>query len=131
METKQHIHAEDNELCTEHQHHSGLVLEKMREKMPSHSEIERTAELFKVIGDPTRMQILTALHEQELCVCDISDLLGMTQSAISHQLRLLRSAHLVKNRREGKSIFYSLDDSHVVSMIAQGLAHIRHSHQAE
>jgi len=131
MEINQHIHIEDNELCTEHQHHSGLIMEEMRDKMPTQTELERTAELFKVFGDPTRMQILTALYEQELCVCDISDLLGMTQSAISHQLRLLRTAHLVKNRREGKSIFYSLDDAHIVSIIAQGIAHIRHSHQAE
>lgn len=129
METKQKNTVEDSELCTEQHHHDGM--EEMREKMPTQSELERTAELFKVFGDPTRMQILTALYERELCVCDISDLLGMTQSAISHQLRLLRTAHLVKNRREGKSIFYSLDDAHIVSIIAQGLAHIRHSQQAE
>lgn len=131
METKQNMIVDESELCTEKPHHSGLIVDTMREKMPTQAELERTAELFKVFGDPTRMQILTALYEQELCVCDISDLLGMTQSAISHQLRLLRTAHLVKNRREGKSIFYSLDDAHVVSIIAQGLAHIRHSQQAE
>ena len=95
--------------------------------MPKAAELERTAELFKVLGDPTRMQILTALFDRELCVCDIADLLGMTQSAISHQLRLLRNSHLVKNRREGKSIYYSLDDLHVANIIAQGLEHIRHN----
>ena len=118
---------QQEELCTEHSHHSGLALEEFREKMPTAFELERTAELFKVLGDPTRMQILTALVSQELCVCDIADLLGMTQSAISHQLRLLRNSHLVKNRREGKSIYYSLDDLHVANIIAQGLEHIRHN----
>ena len=118
---------ETEEICTEKAHHSGLVVEEMRKNMPTQAELERTAELFKVFGDPTRMQILTALFERELCVCDISDLLGMTQSAISHQLRLLRNSHLVKNRREGKSIYYSLDDSHVATIIAQGLEHIRHA----
>ncbi len=131
MEIKEKMLIDEDEICMEPHHHSGLIMDEMREKMPTQSELERTAELFKVFGDPTRMQILTALYEQELCVCDISDLLGMTQSAISHQLRLLRTAHLVKNRREGKSIFYSLDDAHVVAIIAQGLAHIRHSHQAD
>ena len=115
------------EICTEHSHHSGLALEEFRENMPKAAELERTAELFKVLGDPTRMQILTALFDRELCVCDIADLLGMTQSAISHQLRLLRNSHLVKNRREGKSIYYSLDDLHVANIIAQGLEHIRHN----
>lgn len=121
-----------DEICTACPHHSGLILGDMRQKMPTQTELERTAELFKVLGDPTRMQILTALFtEEEMCVCDISDLLGMSQSAISHQLRLLRTTHLVKNRREGKSIFYSLDDTHVGTIIAQGLEHIRHSDQTE
>ena len=126
MEEKMKLLQEQEELCTEHPHHSGLILEEMQEKMPSSVELERTAELFKVLGDPTRMQILTALFTQELCVCDISDLLGMSQSAISHQLRLLRNSRLLKNRREGKSIYYSLDDTHVATIIAQGLEHIRH-----
>lgn len=119
---------DSDELCEAPHHHSGLALEEMKEKIPGLGELERAAELFKVLGDPTRMQILTALFLQdELCVCDISDLLGMSQSAISHQLRLLRTTHLVKNRREGKSIYYSLDDTHVATIIAQGLEHIRHN----
>ena len=126
-EHKNHQH-EGEELCEAPHHHSGLALDKMKERLPNSLELDRIAELFKVLGDPTRMQILTALFaEQELCVCDISDLLGMSQSAISHQLRLLRATHLVKNRREGKSIYYSLDDTHVATIIAQGLEHIRHN----
>ncbi len=120
----------DEEVCLECHHHLALV-NKMRNQMPSQDELERTAELFKVFGDPTRMQILMALLYQEMCVCDISDLLGMSQSAISHQLRLLRSSRLVKNRREGKSIYYSLDDSHVETIIAQGLEHTRHGERKQ
>lgn len=118
----------EEEFCSAPKHHSGLSVDEIKKDMPTTVEQERIAELFKVLGDPTRMQILTALlMEKELCVCDISDLLGMSQSAISHQLRLLRTAHLVRNRREGKSIFYSLDDAHVATIIGQGLEHIRHN----
>ena len=128
MEEQKILPHESDEICEAPHHHSGLALDKMRESLPTAVELDRIAELFKVLGDPTRMQILTALFaEEELCVCDISDLLGMSQSAISHQLRLLRTTHLVKNRREGKSIFYSLDDTHVATIIAQGLEHIRHN----
>ena len=82
------------------------------------------ADLFKVFGDPTRIRILYALSAQELCVCDIASVLDMTQSAISHQLRILKQNKLVKSRREGKSVFYSLADGHVRTIIAQGQEHI-------
>lgn len=82
------------------------------------------ADLFKIFGDPTRIRILYALSAQELCVCDIADALEMTQSAISHQLRILKQVHLVKGRREGKTIYYSLADSHVQTILAQGLDHV-------
>lgn len=82
------------------------------------------AELFKVFGDSTRIRILYALHEQELCVFDISDTLGMTQSAVSHQLKILKQNKLIKSRREGKQIFYSLADDHVHTIIAMGREHI-------
>ena len=82
------------------------------------------AELFKVFGDSTRIRILFVLFEAEVCVCDLAEALGMTQSAISHQLRILKQNKLVKNRREGKSIFYSLADEHVRTIIAQGCEHI-------
>lgn len=82
------------------------------------------ADLFKVFGDPTRVRILYTLHHNELCVRDIADALSMTQSAISHQLRILKQSHLVKYRREGKTIFYSLADDHVATIMDQGLEHV-------
>ena len=86
----------------------------------------RLADLYKVFGDPTRIRILYVLSKQELCVQDIADELSMTQSAISHQLRILKQSFLVKNRRDGKTIYYSLDDDHVAAIMAQGLEHVEH-----
>ena len=94
------------------------------EKMPYEYRLYDLAELFKVFGDSTRIRILYVLFEAELCVCDIAQTLNMTQSAISHQLRILKQSKLVKNRREGKQVFYSLADDHVRTMIAQGWEHI-------
>lgn len=88
-------------------------------------EVQRMAELFKSFGDPTRLRILAALSGSELCVCDLAALLSMSVSAVSHQLRLLRGARLVKFRREGKNAFYSLDDDHVYVLLQQGLSHVR------
>lgn len=82
------------------------------------------AELFKIFGDPTRIRILYAMLDAERCVNDIAGLLGMSQSSVSHQLRILKTAKLVKSRREGKSIFYSLDDEHVRSILSMGMDHI-------
>ena len=82
-------------------------------------------DLFKVFGDSTRIRILSALSKAEMCVCDIAYLLNMSQSAISHQLRVLKQARLVKNRRDGKIVYYSLDDNHIVGILDQGLDHIR------
>jgi ArsR family transcriptional regulator len=92
--------------------------------MPAEDELYDLAELFKVFGDSTRIRILFALFEADICVCDIAELLEMTQSAISHQLRILKNAKLVKNRREGKQVIYYLADEHVRSIINQGLEHI-------
>ena len=92
--------------------------------MPDEEMLYDLAELFKVFGDTTRARILCALFESEMCVCDISILLGMTQSSISHQLRVLKSAKLVKNRKEGKVVYYSLDDEHIKHIFEQGLEHI-------
>lgn len=100
------------------------VLKSVDEKMPPLEELQDLGELFKVFGDPTRLKILYVLLCSEMCVYDIASLLGMTQSAISHQLRVLKQMDLVKNRREGKTIFYSLADSHVVTILNQGLDHI-------
>jgi len=93
--------------------------------MPDEDQLYDLAEVFKVFGDSTRIKILYVLFEAELCVCDIAQLLNMTQSAISHQLRILKQNRLVKNRRDGKSVFYSLADSHVKTIISQGMEHIQ------
>ena len=93
-------------------------------KMIDENELYDLAELFKVFGDSTRIKILFALFESELCVCDIAETLNMTQSAVSHQLQILRTSKLVKSRREGKSMFYSLADDHVVTIIGQGMDHV-------
>ena len=92
--------------------------------MPEEEELYDLAELFKVFGDSTRIRILFVLFEAEVCVCDLAETLHMTQSAISHQLRILKQSKLVKSRREGKSVFYSLADGHVRTIIAQGREHI-------
>ena len=92
--------------------------------MPDEDELYDLAELFKVFGDSTRIRILYVLFEAEVCVCDLAETLNMTQSAISHQLKILKQSRLVKGRREGKSVFYSLADSHVRTIIAQGREHI-------
>ncbi len=92
--------------------------------LPDDEQLYDLAELFKVFGDSTRIKILYALFEAELCVCDIAQLLGLTQSAVSHQLRILKGSRLVKPRKEGKTVFYSLADDHVRKIIAQGMEHI-------
>jgi len=100
------------------------VVDRVRGRMPQEETLYDLAEFFKVFGDSTRIRILWALAESEMCVCDIANLLNMTQSAISHQLRVLKQAALVKNRRDGKVVYYSLDDDHVQQIIDQGMAHI-------
>ncbi len=100
------------------------ILSRVNEAMPDDEILYDLAELFKIFGDSTRIKILYVLLESEMCVCDIAQLLGMTQSAISHQLRSLKQSKLVKYRREGKTVFYSLADSHVHSIIAQGMEHV-------
>ena len=115
--------AKHAECCEEHCVHQSLV-DKVLSELPDEDALYDLAELFKVFGDSTRVRILVALFEEELCVCDISESLRMTQSAVSHQLQILRTNKLVKSRREGKQMYYSLADEHVVSIIAQGLSHI-------
>ena len=100
------------------------LLKIVNETMPDETELYDLSELFKVFGDSTRIRILFVLFEAEVCVCDLAKVLNMTQSAISHQLRILKQNKLVKSRREGKSIFYSLADGHVRTIISQGLDHI-------
>lgn len=103
------------------------LLKIVNEKMPAETELYDLSELFKVFGDLTRIRILFVLFEAEVCVCDLANALNMTQSAISHQLRILKANKLVKSRREGKSVFYSLSDDHVRTIIAMGLEHIEES----
>jgi len=100
------------------------TIDRVRGKMPAEESLYDLAELFKVFGDSTRVRILWALDESEMCVCDIAALLSATQSAISHQLRYLKQAKLVRNRREGKTVFYSLADDHVKQILDQGLDHV-------
>lgn len=100
------------------------LLRIVEQTMPEEIELYDLAELFKVFGDSTRIRILFVLSSAEVCVCDLARVLNMTQSAISHQLRILKQNKLVKSRREGKSIFYSLADGHVSTIIAQGRDHI-------
>ena len=98
--------------------------DRINEKMPPEEELQDLADFFKIFGDATRLKILNVLLNEELCVYDIAAMLGMSQSAISHQLRVLKQMGLVKNRREGKTIFYSPADSHIVTILSQGLDHI-------
>ena len=100
------------------------VVKQVLEEMPPDETLYDLAELFKVFGDTTRIRILYALFEAELCVFDIAQLLGLTQTAVSHQLRVLKTNKLVKCRREGKVVFYSLADDHVRRIINQGMEHI-------
>ena len=112
MEENMYIHVNDK------------VLKEIDEKMPPEEELQDLAEFFKVFGDATRLKILYVLLCSEMCVYDIAAVLGMSQSAISHQLRVLKQLDLVKHRREGKTIFYSLADAHIVTILSQGLDHI-------
>ena len=118
MEDRYHVD------CCDYIHIHEDVVEKVRREMPSEDTLYGLCELFRVFGDSTRIRILYVLFEAEMCVCDIAQLLGMTQSAISHQLRALKNARLVKGRREGKTVFYSLADDHVKTIIDQGLDHV-------
>lgn len=102
-------------------------VEFIKNKMIDDNSIYILSEIFKALGDSTRIKILYVLSIRELCVCDIFEALGMNQSAISHQLRILRNLKLVKYRREGKSIYYSLDDNHILHLFNEGLEHVKHS----
>lgn len=98
--------------------------ERIISEIPEEEKLEDLASFFKVFGDVTRVRILYALLCSEMCVCDLAQILNMTQSAISHQLRLLKQMALVKNRREGKTVFYSLSDGHISTILSQGMEHI-------
>ena len=107
-----------------HKHNHEQILCKVRNDLPTDELLCDLSDLFKIYGDMTRLKILYSLHESEMCVCAVAELLGMTQSAISHQLKILKDAKLVGNRREGKTIYYYLLDDHVRAIIAQGFEHL-------
>jgi ArsR family transcriptional regulator len=101
-------------------------VKKTLETMPSSDTILGLSQIFKALGDPSRIKIVTALLDREHCVCDLSVLCNQSESAVSHQLRILRSLRIVKNRRQGKRVYYSLDDDHVRSLLHMSIEHIRH-----
>ena len=113
-----------NDCCDDDVVHSGAV-ERVKAAMPDEDMLYDAAELFKVFGDSTRTHILSALFIEELCVCDIAEILGMTKSAVSHQLRTLRQTKIVKARRSGKEVFYSLDDDHISRIYKTAMEHLR------
>lgn len=100
------------------------IVRRIRTKMPEEELLKELADFYKVFGDSTRIKILCVLLKAEVCVCDLAEILSMTQSAISHQLRVLKQMKLVKNRREGKTVYYSLADDHIQTIISQGMEHI-------
>lgn len=110
--------------CCQAQSVHESAVESVRRQLPPDELLYDLAELFKIFGDSTRIKILYALLEEELCVCDIARLMDVSQSAVSHQLRVLKASKLVKFRREGKTVYYSLADDHVIRILSQGMEHI-------
>ena len=110
--------------CCDYPHTHEEIINRVQHQMPGEEELYDLAELFRIFGDSTRIRILYVLFEAEMCVCDIAQLLGMTQSAISHQLRILKQMQLIRFRREGKNILYSLADDHVKTILEMGLEHV-------
>ncbi|NLV88516.1 MAG: winged helix-turn-helix transcriptional regulator [Tissierellia bacterium] len=115
----------DKLLCQSHESDENIIKE-IRKNLLKEEEIKALSNIFKALSDPTRLKIIYILSKSSLCVCDIADLLDMSQSAISHQLRILRDLKLVKYKRDGKLVIYSLDDDHVLKLFEQGLDHVRH-----
>ena len=111
------------ECCEIHETHENII-HQIEDGMPSETLIQNLADFYKVFGDVTRVKILCVLFQSELCVCDLAEVVGMTQSAVSHQLRILKQMKLVKNRRDGKIVYYSLADAHIQSILNQGMEHI-------
>ena len=118
MEPKERI-----ELCETTVIHED-VLQRVKAHMPDEEPVYEVSELFRVFGDSTRARIICALNVEEMCVCDLSALLSMTQSAISHQLRVLKAARIVKSRKQGRVVYYSLDDNHIGQIFAMAFDHV-------
>jgi len=111
-------------LVCEGPHVLGKLTDDRREHLMASAAVEALAETFRMLGDPTRVRILDVLSAGELCVCDIAELVGISESAVSHQLRLLRGMRLVRPRRAGRQVYYSFDDQHILSLFQQGLRHV-------
>ena len=111
--------------CNEHSHVHEIAVHQIEDGMPAEDVVRALVDFYKVFGDVTRIKILYALLQAESCVCAIAEGIGMTQSAVSHQLRTLKQMKLVKNRREGKTIYYSLADSHIQTILSHGMEHIK------
>nr|WP_226986887.1 metalloregulator ArsR/SmtB family transcription factor [Chlorobaculum tepidum] len=114
----------DDGLCQQTCDHPDVV-ESVRQAMPDENQQQELAQLFKVLGDHTRVRILNALYRSELCVCDLTSILAMNQSAVSHQLRVLRDARIVRSKKQGKNVLYALDDSHIAELIKIGFEHVQ------
>ncbi|MCZ6135011.1 ArsR/SmtB family transcription factor [Campylobacter ureolyticus] len=123
MDKKDKILEDDQEICESVVIHKEVV-ENTKTKMPDDTSLNELADFFKIFGDSTRVRILWALSLNQMCVCDIAALLNMSQSSISHQLRVLKQNKFVKNRRDGKVVYYSLLDEHISYILKQGLTHI-------
>lgn len=119
-----------DDMCEEFGVHAAQVT-RAQQALATEDQVQRLADVFKALGDPTRVRIIQALAVGELCVCDLAEVLDMTQSAVSHQLRVLRSLAIVRNRRDGKEVFYSLDDEHVMQLLAQAWDHVKHTGRME
>ena len=115
---------DENDLCCEQVELHEDAIRTARQALTDPETVAALADLFKVLGDPTRIRILQALHDTRLCVCDIAETLGISQSAVSHQLRIIKQARLIQNRREGKTVYYSLADDHVKTIIGMAKEHL-------
>jgi len=113
-----------SEASCEAAHLDGTATEQRRRRLMSAEAVEGLADTFRILGDPTRVRILDVLASGELCVCDIAGLVGISESAVSHQLRLMRGMRLVRPRRAGRQVYYSIDDQHILSLLQQGVTHV-------
>jgi len=125
MSTRSDIRPDHDTCDVIHIHPAQLAA--LRGKLVGLEDAGELAETFRTLGDPTRVRMLDALSQSELCVCDLATLIGLSESAVSHQLRLLRNLRLVKARREGRMVFYALDDRHIITLFRQGLKHVQES----
>jgi DNA-binding transcriptional ArsR family regulator len=115
---------EEDLLCRVRTIHMDRVMRAKKEEIPA-GELQRLAQTYKLLGDPTRLKIVMALKSSDMCVCDLAAFIGLSESAVSHQLRRLRDLAIVKHRREGQILYYSLDDAHIAELIEMGTQHVR------